>query len=100
MSGEVCRWLLEKDPGTEQIAARVLNWFSDRSINVPDICTKMESAIQYPPKETNIDKKIAWLRKTVRPVYRQLVALGFQIEADGSIGVSDDAITVQPIEKE
>jgi replication initiation factor len=100
LSGEVVRWLLKENPESERIASRVLSWFTDRGISVPEICTNRENAIQYPVEVTPIDKKIAWLRKTVRPVYRQLVALGFQIEADGSIGISDDAITVSPIEKE
>lgn len=100
LSGEAVRWMLEEMPNAEQISAKVLNWFSDRGISAPQICTEANNAIQYPAKETPIDKKLDWLKKTVRPVYRQLVALGFQIEADGSIGVSDDAITIQPIEKD
>lgn len=100
LSGQVVKWMLEEMPEAEQISAKVLNWFSDRGISCPQICTTANNAIQYPAKETPIDKKLEWLKKTVRPVYRQLVALGFQIEADGSIGVSDDAITIQPIEKD
>lgn len=100
LSGEVVRWMLDENPTDDQIAARVFQWFHNRQISVPQICTIPNDAIQYPQEVTPIERKLEWLRKTVRPVYRQLVALGFQIEADGSIGVSDDAITIQPIETE
>lgn len=100
LAGEVVRWLLTDNPTAEQITAKVFNWFSDRRINSPLTLTIEDNAIQYPRKETPIEKKLEWLKKTVRPVYRQLVALGFQIEADGNIGVTDDAITVSPIQGE
>lgn len=99
ISGQIVQWLLDKDPQDDVIVSRVLNWFTSRGISVPEICTNPDDAIQYPQKETPIEKKLQWLRKSVRPVYRQLVAAGFQIEADGSLGVSDDAITLQPIER-
>jgi len=98
LSGAAVQWLLADLPDSEGISAKVLNWFSDRGISVPDICTNSNNAIQYPAEVTPIEKKLEWLQKTVRPVYRQLVARGFQIEADGSIGVSDDSITVEPIQ--
>lgn len=100
LAGEVMRWLLMKEPRVDEITARVFSWFADRNIETPLDLTIPDNAIQYPRKETPIEKKLEWLRKSVRPVYRQLVALGFQIEADGNIGVTDDAITVTKIESE
>ena len=93
LSGEVMRWLMLEERNSEQISAKVLNWFADRQVSTPEICTIPDNAIQYPRMETPIEKKLEWLRKTVKPVYRQLVAAGFQIEADGSIGLTDDLIT-------
>lgn len=99
LSGEVMRWMLDKDPTQEEIVARVFDWFTARGIHVPEISTVPISAIQSPRKETPIENKLAWLRKTVRPVYRQLVMLGYQVDADGAIGTSDDAITLDKIEE-
>jgi hypothetical protein len=100
LSGQIVKWMLDELPDSEQISARVLSWFAERAISVPQIWTTANNAIQYPKEVTPIEKKLEWLKKSVRPVYRQLVAQGFQIEADGSIGVSDDAITIQPIERD
>lgn len=94
MSGEVMRWLLTEDPTSEQICAKVLNWFALRGIEVPNICTSGDNAIQLPNKETPIESKLRWLRSTVRPVYRQLKLLDLQTMADDAIGVTDDIQTV------
>lgn len=100
LSGEVMRWLLTNDPSSEQICAKVLNWFALRGIEVPNICTSGDNAIQLPSKETPIESKLNWLRKTVRPVYRQLKLLDLQTLADEAIGVTDDIQTVSQPRKE
>lgn len=100
LAQEIVTWLLRTDASEIDMAARVFGWFSERYISVPLDLTIRDNAIQFPQRETPIDKKLEWLQKTVRPVYRQLVALGYQIEADGSIGVTDNAISVTKLESE
>lgn len=94
LSGEVMRWLLDEDPPAEAIASRVLGWFSERKIEVPIAPTNRMSAIGFPRKEVDVQKKLEWLRKTVRPVYNQLKLIGWQTEADAVIGVSEDITTI------
>lgn len=93
LSKEVCRWLMLQERTPDEMAARVLDWFAARGIEVPQIGTSADNAIQVGKEPTPLENKLNWLRKTVRPVYRQLVALGYQVEADGSIGITDDLIT-------
>lgn len=91
---EVARWLLDKSPTQEDIAAYVLQWFSDRYIPVPQMFTYRIDAIEVEKGVSTNERRLEWLKKTVSPVYRQLKLAGLQTEADEAIGVLEDVKTV------
>ena len=95
LSGEVVMWMLNEHPNDDELASKVFSWFSLRGINPPVLPRIGDTAIQALAKVTPIDKKIEWLRKTVRPVYRQLKLLDMQTEADEAIGILDDIETIR-----
>lgn len=97
-SGRWAAWLCEDAPTDEGITDRVLGWFSERGMEGPPVYTYSDSAIQMGRKETSIERKLSWLRTTVRSTYSQLRLLGFQTEADAALGVTEEIETVKPSE--
>lgn len=100
LSGQVLQWLLKDDPPDDRIGARVFNWWGERGISVPLVETISDNAIQFPERNSPLENKLEWLRKSIRPVYRQMKLAGLQTEADEAIGVTEDIQTItQPIKE-
>lgn len=97
LSGQWAAWLCENSPDDKGITDRVLGWFFDRGMEGPPVYTYSDNAIQMEKGGTSIERKLAWLRTTVRSTYSQLRLLGYQTEADDALGVTDQIETVSPI---
>lgn len=94
LASQWAAWLCENSPDDKGITDKVLGWFFDRGIEGPPVYTYSDNAIQMGGKETSIERKLSWLRTTVRSTYHQLRLLGYQTEADEALGVTTDILTM------
>ena len=94
LSGQVAAWLCDKSPDMAGITDHVLTWFSERGINCPRVFSTADNAIQFPKGGKGIEEKLAWLKKSIAPTYKQLVLAGYQTEADDALGVTEQAKNV------
>lgn len=94
LSQAVVASMFENDPTVEGITDIVLTWFEKRGIYGPQVYTHSDSETQLGRRETTNEKKISWLRTTVRSTYQQLRMAGLQTEADEALGVTMDIATI------
>lgn len=85
---------MDNIPDSDEMTSHIFSWFTARGINTPLNLTIADNAIQLARKETTIERKLEWLRKSVRPAYAQLKLLGWQTEADDALGVTDNLTTI------
>jgi len=90
LSGQIATWLCDKAPDEKGMTDKVLSWFFERGIEGPAIYSYSDNEPQMWRKESSLERKLSWLRTTVRPTYRQLKLAGFQVEADEALGATDD----------
>jgi len=90
VAADLCRDL----PDASGITGMVLNWFAHRGINGPAVYTSSDNELEVGRKETSLEAKLAWLKQSVRPTYRQLRLAGFQTEVDEAIGVTENIETI------
>lgn len=87
LSQKVVEQLLAEHPTDAEIATMVGNWFQARAIPVPKICTNGDNEIQLPSNRTTVERRLDWLKKSVRPAFQQLVLSGWGSEAEEALGL-------------
>lgn len=94
LSMTIATWLCDMPQEAQGITGHVFGWFEKRGIICPDVGSYPYNELHIGRKETELDKKVGWLRNSVRGVYQQLRMAGMQTEADEALGVTIDIQTV------
>jgi len=94
LSMSIATWLCDAPQDAQGITGHVFGWFEKRGILCPDVGTYPYNELAIGRKEATLDKKVGWLRNSVRGVYQQLKLAGMQTEADAALGVTGDIETI------
>jgi DNA relaxase NicK len=80
--------MLRSESDHLECAAQCLKMFRDRGCRLP-APKQPASLFQCPPRTTDVDKRLTWLRNQVQCTVQSLVALGYLSETLDALGLND-----------
>lgn len=86
-SSEVMRKLMNHYDDEDYIGDLVLSWFERRAVTPPRLPSSLINEIRVQTEQNPFEKKLEWLRSSVRPVVMMLGAAGLISDVEDALGI-------------